>query len=53
MISAGTAGLLLKDFERVGERILPGIWLQGFLLNRGPLFLKFLQAVFRMGGLGR
>ena len=53
IVSAGAVPYLMKDIERTGERLLPGIALQMFLLRRGPFARWIIAKILGLIGMGR
>jgi Asp-tRNA(Asn)/Glu-tRNA(Gln) amidotransferase A subunit family amidase len=53
VVSAGGVPYLMRDLERTGERLLPGVALNMFLMNRGPVARWIIAKILGLIGMGR
>merc|ERR1712086_585800 len=53
MVASGAGPGLVRDMDRSGEKLTPGVWLNIFMLNRGAFAHSIIMGLMRLIGMGR
>lgn len=53
MVASGAGPGLVRDMDKSGERLTPGVWLNIFMLKRGSFTHELIKGLMRLIGMGR